>query len=127
MSAQLVFRGKNNQGFTLIELMIVVVIVGILAAIAYPSYTRYVQRANETETKGQMMELASQLEAYRAKNFSYSGATLSRLAPQLSSNANYSMRLDLKANTYSIVAVPNAFMKGWPELTYDSITGPNWE
>lgn len=126
MAAQSVFRGKKNQGFTLIELMIVVVIVGILAAIAYPSYTRYVQRANETEARGQIMEFASQLEAYRAKNFSYKGATVAGLAPQLGSNTNYSVdfKLNNNNNAYTIVAEPNqATMAGRSRLEYDSSAG----
>ena len=120
----------RQSGFTLMELMIVVVIVGILAAIAYPSYTRYVQRANETEVKGQIIEFASQLEAYRAKNFSYEGAELSVLSPNLEKNPHYSVKQPEYLNNnqhYTIIAEPKKTMGGWPKLTYDSATGPSWD
>jgi len=54
------FLRRTSQGFTLIEVMITVAIIGILAAVAYPSYTDYVR-------KSQIQEAFSNLSTYRAK------------------------------------------------------------
>lgn len=58
-------------GITLIELMIVVVIVGILAAIAYPSYQGQVRKARRAEGKTLLLELASKQERFFTENNSY--------------------------------------------------------
>ena len=52
------------QGFTLIELMIVVAIVAILSAVAYPSYIKYVARANRSAAESFMLEVANRQERY---------------------------------------------------------------
>jgi type IV pilus assembly protein PilE len=49
---------KTSRGFSLIELMVAVVIVGILAGIAYPSYNAYVLKANRTEAKTRLLQIA---------------------------------------------------------------------
>ncbi len=62
---------KSNRGFTLIELMIVVVIIAILAGIAYPSYDEYVKRGNRTEGQALLSEAAATQERYFSQNNTY--------------------------------------------------------
>lgn len=68
------FGSRSNQGFTLIEVMIVVAIVGILAAVAYPSYQEHVKSARRAEAQSALMGLASAMERHFTVNNSYKGA-----------------------------------------------------
>lgn len=62
---------KITRGFSLMELLIVIVIVGILAAIAYPNYTRYVERAKRTEAKAALLQIATNQERFYLQNNTY--------------------------------------------------------
>lgn len=62
---------KNSLGFTLVELMIVVAIIGILAAVAYPSYQQYVERTNRSAAQQFMLTIASKQEQYLLDNRAY--------------------------------------------------------
>lgn len=65
---------KYFSGFTLVELMIVVAIIAILAAIAYPSYQDSVRRAKRIDAQSTMMDIASKLQKYKIARFSYEKA-----------------------------------------------------
>lgn len=107
---------KLEQGFTLIELMIAVAIIGILAAIAYPSYNEYVIRTNRVDTQNELMRLASSLQEYKVLRHSYNGANLGDFHSNGSfprANPLYNIQLDIVNNSrgYVLSATPIANTK----------------
>lgn len=62
---------RQQQGFTLIELMIVVAIIAVIAGIGYPSYTQYVTKAKRSAAQGFMLQIASREEQYLADARTY--------------------------------------------------------
>ncbi len=98
---------RKNTGFTLIELMITVAIVGILGAIAYPSYMEYVKRTHRAEIAGAMTEAAQQLERFYSQNGQYSDAGNNK--PSLSAgNTWYSLVAVRTDKTFVLTAQPKA-------------------
>ena len=71
---------KQQLGFTLIELMIVIMIVAILAAIAIPSYRQFVVRNAESQVQARMQELDIELNRWRASALTYKGFTPKKVA-----------------------------------------------
>lgn len=68
---------KSHQGFTLIELMVVVAIVGILASIAYPAYTSSVLKGRRAQGRAALAELLQQQERYMTQRNCYLGFSTS--------------------------------------------------
>lgn len=84
---------KNTYvaGFTLMEVMIAVAIIGILTAFALPVYTDYVIRANRTDVQSELTQIAQRIQSYKVANGDYTGIDL---------------------NMTSIYGTPNTFPRG---------------
>lgn len=97
---------KTSSGFTLIELMIVVAIVGILAAIAYPSYQEYVLRGNRSEAQAFLNDAAARQERYYAQNNTYADTTAKLGYNSANSTTNlYTLSIpSASATAYSLLA-----------------------
>ena len=104
------------RGFTLIELMIVVAIVAILTAIAYPSYTHYILKTRRGAAKACLSEYANYMERYYTTNMEYDKAgaggaanTLPAMdcntAQQTANYYDYTLG-NLAASTYTLTATP---------------------
>lgn len=104
---------SKANGFTLIELMIVVVIVGILAAIALPNYSQYVERAKRKDATAVMLEAAQFVERYFTEQRTYVGvaaalpATLNKSPREGAALYNIGIT-NVTATTYVLSAVPIA-------------------
>lgn len=102
---------RPARGFTLIEVMITVAIIGILAAIAIPSYTRYVLRSNRAAAEAFMLEVSGAQERYLLDNRAYASsmAVLGYTTVPSSVATNYTVTTAIVAGpppAYNIVATP---------------------
>ena len=80
---------KTQKGFTLVELMIVVVIVGILASIGIPAYGSYVLRGKLTEASTELAAMRVKLEQYYQDNRTYAGACAGGTVAPLPAGTKY--------------------------------------
>ncbi|AFL74093.1 type IV pilin protein [Thiocystis violascens] len=105
---------RSRKGFTLIELMITVAIVGILAAIAYPSYQNQVLKTRRAAAKGCLLELAQFMDRFYTTTMVYTGAVLPATAcrTDLASFYTFSFPVAVTATTYSIQAAPQGAQTG---------------
>lgn len=112
---------KTNKGFTLIELMITVAVIGILAAIALPSYSKYIARSKRAEARAEMLKAEGWMERYYTENNRYSSTAAATTtnptafasqfgAVPKTGGANYNITLAVTSSTYTITATRTGSM-----------------
>lgn len=106
----------------MVELMIVVAIVAILAAIALPSYQAQIAKSRRAEGRASLLQAASQMERYFTERSTYATATLGPggVYPDHTEHSYYALSVAKTASTFTLSAVPSGIHVGDPcgTLTY---------
>lgn len=127
---------KENKGFTLIEVMITVVIIGILASVAYPSYTQYVIKSARSEGVAAVMRVANLQEQYYLDHRTYT-TDMTKLgldkSPFITEHGHYrvsssgTITTTVTATAVGIQASRDETVCPTITLTSDGIKGPSEE
>jgi len=128
--------GKMMKGFTLIELMIVVAIVAILTAVAYPSYQDSLTKGRRSDAQGVLMAFAGAVERHYTNNSTYVGAAdaggvpiiFATEAPLDGAAKYYTLSVPVStASTYTLRATPKNAQAGDGYLEILSTGVKRWE
>lgn len=101
---------NKQSGFTLIELMIVAMIIGILGSIAYPAYMDYIRVGNRSDAKAALQEAAGRLERFYSDNNTYTGGPLNATSPK----NKYTVTINVAGDgqSYDLTATPSGWADG---------------
>lgn len=105
---------RKRQGFTLIELIIAVAIIGIIAAVALPSYQSTVRKSNRAEAKTELMDVAQRLQRCYTVYAKFNDATYCGVYKDLTDADNYITR----GGQYYKITIDVPVSGNSPESTY---------
>jgi type IV pilus assembly protein PilE len=116
-------KSKHNKGFTLIELMIVVAVLAIIVAIAYPGFLSQIQKARRSDAKQALFDVAAKLEQYYQDNKGYpTAANMDLLYPDVNATTftslegyytiGFNAAVPPTVTTYLIEAIPTGSQTG---------------
>ena len=117
-------RPRFEQGFTLIEMMVVVAIIAILSAIALPSYFKHVAKTNRVAAQGCMAEYANYMERYYTSNLRYdqTAAGVANADPHMDCQSqiarNYTLAPASTSTSFTITSTPSTV-----QLNRDGLCG----
>jgi len=107
----------RNKGFTLIEVMMVVLIIGILAAMAFPAYNKNIEKTRRADAERSLLSFANAMERHYTEQtpFTYVGATVGSGSSDTyidqspgTGSAFYTLSVSSAANSYTLTATPTS-------------------
>ncbi|MBK4736007.1 type IV pilin protein [Noviherbaspirillum sp. DKR-6] len=120
---------RRNKGFTLIELTIVVAVIGILAAIAMPAYTKWVMKGKRAEGRTALLDLLQQQERYMTQHNAYlafsagqSGVPFKTFSGSSATNASYLLAAQACSGTTIAECVQLTAVPQRPDPDVDTIS-----
>jgi len=122
---------KKMQGFTLIEIMIALLIIGIVAAVAVPNYQAYVQKAKRADAQAALTNMAAALEDYYSNNQYVYTDVVANVGGANSADGHYilSITMPASADSYTLTATATGSQLGDADcqsitLTSTGVKGP---
>lgn len=119
---------KGQTGFSLIELLIVLSIVGILAKVAYPMYQTSMQKTRRSDAHAALLQVSSSMERYYYANNGYANATLGSggvYTSNVSEQGYYNLTLTTTATAFTVTAAVNASGPQSSDATCGNLTMNN--